>query len=211
MNSQNQDSKARILDESFELFRKHGIHYVTMDLIAGTLGISKKTVYANFPSKEDLLYHCLRNYIGQQRNVMKQLLEQAPNVMEGLVSLAWESTSRMSETNPLMYVELDKYYPKLSKELMDSRREEDYRELVSLIDRGKAQGLMLQGINTDIATRLFLAQVQHMNNYELFPISNYPRTELFTHIFITFLRGIATPKGQAVLNALLEQNNISTG
>src|SRR5262249_2886414 len=48
-------ARQRILRAAREHFFAHGFHSVTMDDLAEGLGMSKKTIYAHFPSKTALL------------------------------------------------------------------------------------------------------------------------------------------------------------
>src|SRR5260370_2392683 len=48
-------NRQRIVDAARAHFFNHGFRSVTMDDLAGELGISKKTLYAHFPGKFDLL------------------------------------------------------------------------------------------------------------------------------------------------------------
>jgi len=48
-------NRQRIVDAGRAHFFSHGFRSVTMDDLAGELGISKKTLYAHFPGKIDLL------------------------------------------------------------------------------------------------------------------------------------------------------------
>ncbi len=47
--------KDRILSRAEEMFLKFGYSKVTMDEIAANIGMSKKTLYKFFPSKEELV------------------------------------------------------------------------------------------------------------------------------------------------------------
>src|SRR5438094_10545108 len=47
--------RQRIVEAARAHFFSHGFRSVTMDDLAGELGISKKTLYAHFPGKIDLL------------------------------------------------------------------------------------------------------------------------------------------------------------
>ncbi len=198
------DSKQRIVNESLELFKKHGINYVTMDIIAGNLGISKKTLYVNFQSKEELLSYCLNNYAKARRQKIRSFVESTPNIIEALVAIFSYVTREVSQFNPLFYDELSRYFPQLSRELVDRQNEEDYDELSRLINQGKVQDLILQDINADIVAKLFLVQIRHIVDYELFPINRYSRSELFQQIYVNFIRGIATYEGQTILKDLVE-------
>ena len=52
-------SKDKILRTTVKLYAHYGIKGVSMSQIAGALQISKKTLYAEFGNKEDLLSACI--------------------------------------------------------------------------------------------------------------------------------------------------------
>jgi AcrR family transcriptional regulator len=52
---QKPDMKARILETADRLFYLQGIRAVGVDTIAAEIGISKRTLYNHFPSKDDLI------------------------------------------------------------------------------------------------------------------------------------------------------------
>ncbi|MEL6189820.1 MAG: helix-turn-helix domain-containing protein, partial [Myxococcota bacterium] len=46
--------RAAVIEAATEAFLSHGFEGTSMDRIAETAGVSKRTVYDHFPSKEDL-------------------------------------------------------------------------------------------------------------------------------------------------------------
>ncbi len=48
-------TRSKILDAAYELFRRRGFSRVNVDEIAAAAGITKRTLYAHFPSKDALL------------------------------------------------------------------------------------------------------------------------------------------------------------
>ena len=58
-NSQRVELKDRIIETASEAFTTHGIKSITMDDIAASLGISKRTLYEVFQDKESLLTQCI--------------------------------------------------------------------------------------------------------------------------------------------------------
>jgi AcrR family transcriptional regulator len=53
-------TRERILETVDRLFYRHGLQAVGVDAIAAELGISKKTLYRHFPSKDDLIVAYLK-------------------------------------------------------------------------------------------------------------------------------------------------------
>ena len=59
------DTKERIREYSLELFKKHGFENVTVVQICEELGITKRTFYYHFKSKDELLYG-ITDYLGMK-------------------------------------------------------------------------------------------------------------------------------------------------
>ena len=57
--------KERILDTADRLFYLHGIRAVGVDTVAAEIGISKRTLYNHFPSKDELIKAYLARRVGQ--------------------------------------------------------------------------------------------------------------------------------------------------
>ena len=51
----NMESKERTIQKATDLFMRYGIRSITMDEIAGQLGISKKTIYQFFTDKDEMV------------------------------------------------------------------------------------------------------------------------------------------------------------
>lgn len=55
-----QNTRKAILDAAYVLFRQRGFTRVNVDEIAASAGITKRTLYSHFPSKDDLLEEVLK-------------------------------------------------------------------------------------------------------------------------------------------------------
>ena len=61
----------QIITAAKKLFTKYGFKKVSMDEIASEAGVTKKTVYTYFSSKEELLKYCIK----EELNNMKKIIE----------------------------------------------------------------------------------------------------------------------------------------
>ena len=50
-----EDTKGRILKSAYSLFRQQGFTRVSVDAIAEWAGVTKRTVYYHFKSKDDIV------------------------------------------------------------------------------------------------------------------------------------------------------------
>jgi AcrR family transcriptional regulator len=60
--------REHLIDTAIGLFCEHGYHATGIDRILGEAGVSKKTLYTHFRSKEELIMAVLRKYDGLFRN-----------------------------------------------------------------------------------------------------------------------------------------------
>ena len=55
--------KQEIIDRAYDLFYDHGFHATGVDKVMADTGISKRTLYKYFPSKEDLIAEVIGHYL----------------------------------------------------------------------------------------------------------------------------------------------------
>lgn len=60
--------RQQLVDKATELFAEHGYHATGIDRIAEEAGVSKRTMYQHFRSKEELIIAALKQYDGVFRN-----------------------------------------------------------------------------------------------------------------------------------------------
>ena len=63
-----------ILKVAKKLFSKYGFKKVSMDEIAKNAGVTKKTVYANFASKEELLNNLIKLELKDMKERFEKVL-----------------------------------------------------------------------------------------------------------------------------------------
>ena len=91
--------RERIILAAVELFTTNGIKSITMDEIAASLGISKRTLYEVFPDKETLLEECILKSQKDGDIFVKGVIETSSNVLEVLLRCYQWSIERFHATN----------------------------------------------------------------------------------------------------------------
>jgi AcrR family transcriptional regulator len=92
--------KARaVLAAAEELFYAHGIHAVGVDLIAERAGVTKKTLYDRFGSKERLVVEYLRGRDARWRAFLAPLLDAAGEDPSARLHTIFDASARWAAAN----------------------------------------------------------------------------------------------------------------
>ncbi len=194
------DTKKRITSESLKLFMSYGIRSITMDTIAENLGISKRTIYELFRTKDELLESCFEYILAEDEKEYHEIVESSANVIEAFLRSIGKSVNRIKSISPMFFYDIKKYYPEIFHFKGKEQREKGYNRIIRFIRKGQQEGFIRKDINEDIVTKLITEQFRIMGNEELFPHDKYSRSELLENIAINFIRGIATEEGIKIIN-----------
>ena len=135
-----QDQKLDILRSTIRVFNKKGLK-LTMDDIAEYMGISKKTIYKFFDSKE-AIFDQMVDYIfdGIKRREKEILGEEGLTLEQRTRKLLAAFPESYSEIDFTKLGDLKDKYPKTYKK-MTRRLESGWEPTMALLEQGKKEGL----------------------------------------------------------------------
>lgn len=133
------DSKTEILEGTLQVFRQKGLKF-TMDDIAATLKISKKTIYTVFRDKEEM-FLAMVDYMFDSIKASEQA------VIENKELDTVEKIRRILGVLPESYKDMDfrqlyllkEKYPKIYKQV-ELRLETGWEATIELIEQGISEG-----------------------------------------------------------------------
>ncbi|WP_300727435.1 TetR/AcrR family transcriptional regulator [uncultured Bacteroides sp.] len=192
--------RLKILNEASSAFRKVGIRSVHMDNIAGSLGISKRTLYELFKDKEQLLLEVLRFHHQEMNEYMAEVTSKADNVLEVIFALYKRRMRELCNLNPIFLRDLRRY-PAVVEYVHARHRETDAAALEHF-KIGVEQGIFRGDINFQIINQAMSMQFDMLVFSDITDI--YPLADIFREITFLHMRGIATPKGMEMVNSFLQ-------
>ncbi len=193
--------RKKIIISATNAFSKNGIKVITMDDIAASLSISKRTLYEIFSDKESLLRECILAEQAQMSSFINEIMEKAENVLEVILVCYQKSIERFHRTNKQFYEDIKKY-PKVYA-LLKNYRERDTDSTVEFFKMGVKQGIFRSDINFAIVNLLVHEQIDILMNTDI--CKDYSFIEVYESIMFTYLRGISTDKGAKLLEAFIEE------
>lgn len=192
------DLREKILKTSMDLMMRIGPQSVTMDMVARDCGISKRTLYETFPNKHNLISDVIE-YNQQQANAkFTQIFEQSANSFEALMGVYTVAREFIQKTSPVFLTDIKRLYP----EAFDEYKAQELNHILSLaniISKAKEEGLVLPGIKCKIDAFIFNNNMKNLHHMQDFPFPEYSAAEVFDGAFLNFMRGMATTKGQEII------------
>ena len=188
----------RIVTAARKHFFAHGLRSVTMDDLAAELGMSKKTLYAEFPSKSDLLRAVLLDKFRSVEADLEQILQRrAANALAELQQLLTCMQRHTEEIQPPFVRDIRRESPELFSLVEGRRRELIQRYFGRIFDEGRRENIIRNDISTEMILEILLGAVQSiMNPAKIETLGVTPKTG-YGAIITVILEGVLTPKGRA--------------
>jgi AcrR family transcriptional regulator len=190
--SESVEIRERIIAAASERFFEEGFSRVTVEEIAAGLGISKKTFYKHFTSKDELLLlvteRLLEGIHGQFRSIVggdALFLEK----LDALISFIGRRLTRLSR--PMMR-DLQRHSPGIWARVQQFRRERISNDFKGLLIRGVAEGSVRSDVDIDLFLLAFTGAVEAVVNPGVLAEHPLPVQEIVRSIMTVFLRGILT-------------------
>jgi AcrR family transcriptional regulator len=192
--------RQRIVAAARKQFFAHGFRSVTMDDLAEGLGMSKKTLYAHFPSKTALLEAML---LDKFHNVAADLeaisSECSENFAEGLHRLLTCVKGHTEEIGPPFIRDIQREAPELFQVVQARRREVIQRYFSKLLGEGRREGLIRKDVPIHLIIEILLGAVDTiMIPPRMVELGLTPKGG-FTAIITVILEGALTPEGRSKL------------
>jgi AcrR family transcriptional regulator len=193
-------TRQRIVAAARQHFFAHGFRGVTMDDLAGQLGMSKKTLYANFASKTALLEAVLLAKFSEvDSDLTAVATESRSDFAAGLQALLACLQRHTGEIQPPFVRDLGRDAPEMFRIIEHRRHELIARHVGELLTEGQRQGLIRKGLSAELILEILLGTVQSvMTPPKMAELGLTPKTGL-TAILTVFLEGVITPDGRSRL------------
>lgn len=189
----------QILKGAEELFFRYGLKAITMDDIAKYLGMSKRTIYENYPTKDSIISALL---LGQRQKCIDDIesnRKNAKNAIEEILLTMQQMKDMADMMNPRLLFELKKFHEKIWQEFLDLKYNIIMQCVSDNLKRGIKQGIYRKDIDVDALARMRVEQIELGWNPEVFPPSRYDMTKVHLAFLDHFMYGIVNLKGYQLI------------
>jgi len=190
--------RTRILNKAREHFFRSGFTKVTTDEIAAELGMSKKTLYKFFPSKEKLLRGAVETHLKETEVGIQRVLRDGRidfvEKLKRLMKFIGEQLSRLGK--PFIH-DVRRNAPEVWREVDEFRRTRILSEFGKLFKQGAQKGVFRSDFDLQLILMMYTSAVQEMVNPEV--LSQLPNSaaEVVDTIIKVIFEGMLTDEARA--------------
>lgn len=192
------DVRERILAHALERFLGEGFVSVSVDDLCSDLGISKKTFYKIFPSKDDLLRQEVEERLREAHTFIVGLLTSEKSFAEKIFTLSSQIATNASRVSRTFIRDLQRHAPDIWKRMEAFRQSNLQNNFSHLIEQGMHEGYVRGDVNPRVFMLAYSAAIDQIMTPSVLAVEQFSPSEAIRNIFAIFFHGVLTEKGRSL-------------
>ncbi len=199
------EPKERIATKAEEMFMQYGIRSVSMDDIANSLGMSKKTLYQYFTDKDELVEAVVSTHINRAECDCTDCASQATDAIDEIFIVMERIVEQFSNMNPMVLFDMEKFHFKSYQRFLQHKNKFLLESIRRNIEWGIKDELYRSDINIDVMAKYRIESMMIPFNVTVFPPGKYNLAAVSEYIIENFTYGLATIKGHKLIQKYNDQ------
>lgn len=188
--SHTDELRAQIVERARTLFLEHGYSKVSTHEIADALGISKKTLYREFETKEDILRSVVIPKLKESTKRLEVLLDDTamafPDKLRAVMDVLGMQHQRVT---PVLIRDVSLHAPEVWREIQHHKQVR-LKKFERLLEEGIEQGYCRSDVPREIIIRMHTAAVEALMTPQALGELPCTSQEVFQSIVLILFEGI---------------------
>lgn len=198
----NREIATRVLTSFRELSMDKGLKAVTMDELAAHAGVSKRTLYRYFPSKQALVEAMVDDLLTRFAGEIETMLAGSLSPIEKIRFIIRFVTERVLVLRPVIIADIQRYYPS-AWDRIDRFRMQRIHYMGELIAEGQKRG-EFRPIDPRIVVNAMVAAVRATATPDFVIRHGLTMSETIDQLFNLILYGIASDRSSGPAERIRE-------
>jgi len=191
------DARTRILTLANKSFFAYGYSALTMDELARELGISKKTLYVHFRSKDALVEEIFNQFAAGVRAEADTIFaDQELSFTVKMHRFGETMVHRLSRLSPHVLRDLQRFAPHIYRRLEELRHQNIPHIFGGILRQGQAAGIVRKNVDLAFAVEFWRPALQSLLHPDTLERLKLNPHEVMTQAIDLFFGGLLTPTGR---------------
>lgn len=191
-----------LIERVNDVYIKNGVKNTTMDDMAKTLNVSKKTLYKYVRNRKELVMKSTYFHVSRDRKKVIEIQNENHNPIVEQYELAKFVIETISKINPVLHFDLENYFPEAWQYLNQYFNGFVFESLYRNLIRGQSEGMYHTNFKPEIVARFFATRIDVIFDGELFPSSEFNFKDIYLEYLMYHLNSIVSEQGKHTLNTL---------
>jgi len=187
--------RKRILNFVSEKFFREGFYKTSIDSIASELHVSKKTIYKNFTTKEQIVEEMVYALLNDTSSKIDEIIKSDVTSLHKALKMFEVMGSVTLKLSDNWVKDIQIHMPQLWEKIDEFRTKRAYSIFSNIIEEGKKEGNFIDKPN-ELIIHLFINSIRSIVNPQFIFMHKFSFREAFQHTFEILFNGILTPKGK---------------
>jgi AcrR family transcriptional regulator len=187
-------ARHRIVEQAQEQFFAHGFMSVSMDNIAAILGMSKKTLYHHFPSKNRLIEATMEEYIITAIQRYKQIMNSPLEYVDKLYTTMRLVGNTFMKMGKQYRIDLRSRRPDIWRRVDEIRMTTVFSNFKTFITMGIENGIVKSDVHPEMLLIAYISALQGVDESSVLVNGMLSSDDAFESITRIMLDGILTEK-----------------
>ena len=185
-------TKKELVEFGVVQFTKFGSKSFTLDELANELGISKKTIYKYFKTKECLVIECVLYLLERFSKEIEDLEVSTNDPLEKIILIYKRGFEHLKYVKPSFLYGLKRHYPR-AFEQFEKFKENLVTEIIfKLLIDAKNKGFLKKDVNLELVCEIYFLRLDNVAFTETSLFDKYTEEDILHNLIINNLRGIVT-------------------
>lgn len=189
------DTGERIKLKAKDLFMQFGLRSVSMDDIANSLGISKKTIYQYYEDKDALVEGVIQAMIHHNQECCDADTLSSDNAIHEIFLAMDFMMDIFRSMNPSLVFDMQKYYPVAYQKFAAHKNEYLFGTIKQNILRGIKEELYRDDLKVDVISRFRVESMMLPFDPSFHSKVKLGLAAIEEELMLYFLYGLVSPKG----------------
>ena len=195
-------SKDKYTVQVFELFKHYGLS-LNMEQIAQELGLTKKTLYNNFTSKQELISTVVNHFYSFLEDEMTKAMNDSENAIHAMFNVSRVITNEISKLGEVFLKDMSIYHACDEIFAFTSRANFYSKFIVENLNRGIDEGIFRTALDKEYTTIFYNSAIELFyrwnGEFKYFSQAAKFHNELVKH----HLYSVVNDKGRTILDSYL--------
>lgn len=191
-------NEIKYIDKATIVFKKDGLR-LSLDEVAVKMGITKKTLYNHFSSKDELLQACVHGLITELQDSMAIMKDEKLDAVTAMRKGFEALSAFFYSLSPIFFYDMKRLYPEMASTEHTAGFGVFRQRVVENLQKGIAEETYRNDIEVELLSQYFTFSIFGFFISKVVTTNEYSAKEYFKTILDYNLRALVTEKGKELL------------